>query len=157
MRFEQAFDRVIGHEGGYVNHPDDPGGETKWGISKRAYPNVSIKDLTREQARDLYLADYWSPLHLEGLPDEIQFNVFDAAVNHGRGNAVRLLQRAIGVADDGHMGKITLGVLDTFPEAVFVARFNAERILFWSKLSTWSTFGKGWARRAAANLLELKP
>src|SRR5688500_3822527 len=102
MNFDTAFDRLIGHEGGYVNDPQDPGGETNWGISKRSYPNVDIKALTRDGAKAIYLADFWNPL--ADADPAIKFQVFDFAVNGGLPVAIRKLQAAIGVADDGHWG-----------------------------------------------------
>lgn len=152
MTFDEAFDRLIGHEGGYVNHPNDPGGETNWGISKRSYPNVDIANLTREQAKEIYRRDYWERAKADGYDSAIGFQVFDAAVNSGIGNAVRFLQRAVGVADDGDVGPITLAAIQDAGVTDVLMRFNGERLDFMRKLSTWQTFGRGWAGRIAANL-----
>ena len=151
MDFDIAFDRLMGHEGGYVFNPDDPGGETQWGISKRQYPDVDIKALTREQAKSIYLRDFWIPIH-GVLDDAICFQAFDVAVNHGIGTALRLLQRAAGVADDGHIGPVTRAALKAVSRRDLIDLYAAERLDFWTRLSTWPTFGKGWARRAAQNL-----
>jgi lysozyme family protein len=156
LKFSDVVARTLGHEGGYVNNPKDPGGETKWGISKRAYPNVDIKNLTREQAIALYEMDYWEPMG-KHLTEAINYQVFDAAVNHGRGNAIRFLQRAVGVADDGVWGPRSQhaykGDSEYGPdESDILLRFLAERLDFMTKLSTWDSFGKGWARRIAGNL-----
>jgi len=94
MNFDQAFDRLIGAEGGYVNNPADPGGETQWGISKRAYPTLDIKALTRDAAKAIYLNDVWARARLDQLAPALAFQVFDAAVNHGAEGATRMLQRA---------------------------------------------------------------
>lgn len=153
MDFDTAFNRLIGNEGGYVNHPADPGGETKWGISKRSYPELDIRTLTREQAKSIYMHDFWMRGRLGDLDPALAFQVFDAAVNHGIGTAVRMLQRAVGVADDGHIGPITLAAIKQHNRGQLLMLFIAERIRFWTKLSTWPHFGKGWANRAADNLV----
>jgi len=153
MDFDAAFDRLMGHEGGYVNDPQDPGGETNWGISKRAYPDVDIKHLTRVDAKKIYRRDYWDRAKADSYHSAIGFQVFDAAVNHGIGTAIRFLQRAAGVADDGVIGPISLGRIRSMDVSDLLMRFNGERLMFYTKLSTWSRFGKGWARRVAANLM----
>ncbi len=152
MTFDEAFDRLIGHEGGYVNDPRDPGGETNWGISKRAYPTTTIKDLTREQARMIYRNDFWNRIRGDQLFDGVAFQVFDIAVNHGIETAVRMLQRAAGVADDGHWGPASQAAAEAMSESDQIMRLNAERLEFMTKLTTWPAFGRGWARRIAGNL-----
>lgn len=152
MNFDQTFDRLIANEGGYNNVPGDPGGETNWGISKRSYPNVDIKDLTREGAKQIYLADFWQRGHMDEYDPAISFQVFDAAVNHGIETAVRLLQRAAGVADDGHIGPVTITAVKAKSTTDMLMLITAERLDFWRKLSTWPQFGKGWAGRAAQDL-----
>ncbi|MGI4850225.1 MAG: glycoside hydrolase family 108 protein [Janthinobacterium lividum] len=153
MNFDQAFDRLISNEGGYVNNPTDPGGETQWGISKRSYPEVDIKRLTREGARYIYLTDFWRRGSMDQYDGAIAFQVFDAAVNHGIETAVRMLQRAAGVADDGHIGPITVAAVKAKSVTDMLLLFLAYRIKFWTKLSTWPTFGAGWANRAAQDLI----
>jgi len=153
MDFNQAFDRLISNEGGYANNPRDPGGETKFGISKRSYPNVDIANLTREGARAIYLRDFWQRGHMDEYDGAISFQVFDAAVNHGIGTAVRLLQKAAGVADDGWIGPVTVAAVKSHSITDMLMLFIAHRIRFWTKLSTWPTFGKGWANRAADDLI----
>jgi lysozyme family protein len=154
MNFDQAFDKLISHEGGYVNNPNDPGGETQFGISKRSYPDVDIKGLTLDSAKAIYKRDYWDRAQCDGLPPAVAFQVFDAAVNSGIGQSIRFLQRAVGVVDDGSVGPLTLAAIQRRDSAEVVAHFNAERLEFMTRLSTWETFGKGWARRIAANLKE---
>ena len=149
MNFDMAFDRLMGSEGGYVNNSANPGGETQWGISKRSYPNVDIAKLTREGAKAIYLKDFW--LIIDADP-AIKFQVFDFAVNSGVQTAIRKLQAAIGVADDGHWGPVSGQALAAMPVAQVLLRFIAQRIRFWTSLTTWSTFGKGWANRAATDL-----
>lgn len=150
--FETLIDRVLSHEGGYVNHPEDPGGETKFGIAKRSYPGVDIKNLTREQAIEIYRADFWQRVQGDQLPPALVFQVLDAAANHGVGNAVRWLQRAAGVADDGVIGPMSLAAVRRCDAADLVLKFNAERLEFYAKLSTFDAFGRGWTRRMAGNL-----
>lgn len=151
-KFDLFIDRILGHEGGYVNDPRDLGGETKFGISKRAYPNVNIASLSREQAIEIYRRDYWARIQGDILPDDVAFQVLDAAVNHGVGNSIRWLQRAVGVADDGQLGPVTLARVRSQAAVDVLLKFNAERLEFYTKLTTWPTYGKGWARRVAANL-----
>ena len=155
-RFDAAFKALIDHEGGYVNHPKDPGGETQFGITKRSYPHLNIRDLTLDDARAIYRRDFWDRLQCDALPLAARFQVFDAAVNSGPGNAARWLQAAAGVAQDGLIGPATRQAVDAMHPAALVARFNAARLLFMTSLSTWPTFSRGWARRIAANLQEVQ-
>ena len=152
MNFDQAFDRLISNEGGYVNDPRDPGGETQWGISKRSYPNINIRELTREGAKEIYKRDFWDRGSMDQYDPAISFQVFDIAVNSGIETAVRLLQRAADVADDGHIGPVTVSAVKAKSVTDMLMRVIAERLDFWSRLSTWADFGKGWARRAAQDL-----
>jgi lysozyme family protein len=154
--FDAAFERVIGHEGGYVDHPDDPGGATNLGITERVAREHgytgSMRLLTREQAREIYRVGYWERAQADQYAPAIGFQLFDAAVNHGIGNAIRFLQRAVGVADDGQVGQVTVAAVRALDPAEVIARFNAERLEFYAKLTTWPSFGRGWARRIAGNL-----
>lgn len=150
MNFDIAFDRLIDHEGGYVNDPKDPGGETKFGISKRSYPDVDIKNLTLEQAKAIYLRDFWNPLG--NAHDAIKFQAFDFAVNSGIQTAIRKLQVAVGVADDGHWGPASTAALARMDVSDALMLYLAERLDFLRKLKTWSSFGAGWAGRIAGNL-----
>lgn len=151
-KFDMFIERVLSSEGGYVNNASDPGGETKWGIAKRSYPSLNIKELTREQAKEIYRRDFWDRIDGNRLHEDVAFQVLDAAVNHGAENAIRWLQRAAGVADDGHLGPISNAAIARTPAVDLVLRFNAERLEFYTKLSTWSSFGKGWCRRVSQNL-----
>ncbi|MDG2958857.1 glycoside hydrolase family 108 protein [Exercitatus varius] len=156
LTFQQVFDRVVGHEGGYVNDPHDPGGETNWGITKytareNGYTG-SMKAMTREQAFKIYEKAFWQRYHCEKLPEAVAFQFFDAAVNHGTGTASRMLQRAVNVADDGIVGKVTLSAVEKMPISDLLLRFNAERIRFYTKLKNFPRYGKGWMNRIAGNL-----
>lgn len=157
MDFDTAFLRLIGHEGGYVDDPRDPGGRTKYGISQRAYPGEDIAGLTLERAKAIYLRDYWGPAGCDAVPPSIKFDLFDMAVNSGVRAAVRTLQRAAGLGDrsvDGVLGPQTLQAVQAMQPVRLVARFNGARLAFMADLTNWPAFGRGWARRIASNLLE---
>lgn len=151
VAFDVAIERTLSHEGGYVDNPRDPGGETQWGISKRSYPNVDIKNLTRDDAKKIYFDDFWTPCG-QSLDDGVQFQVFDAAVNHGIQTAIRMLQRAVGAADDGHWGPFSQSAYEKMTEADVILLFLAERLEFMAKLNRFTDFGRGWSRRIAQNL-----
>jgi len=107
--FNEAIEKVLIHEGGYVNDPTDAGGETKYGISKRAYPDVNIKDLTKEDAKKIYEQDYWLKSYADKLPPDVRYIHFDTAINMGINRASKLLQESIGgIAVDGIIGNQTL-------------------------------------------------
>ena len=142
----------MGHEGGYVNDPNDPGGETKWGISKRSYPTVDIAALTRDDAKAIYRRDFWDRVRADALPDGVAFQMFDFAVNSGIETAVRALQRALDVADDGHWGPASQAAAARVGESDQIMGINAERLVFMTRLSNWPHHGRGWARRIAGNL-----
>lgn len=154
MNFDASFDKLLGSEGGYVNNPKDPGGETRYGVSKRSYPDEDIANLTLERAKALYKRDFWDRAQCDKLPQALAFQVFDAAVNSGIGQSIRFLQRAVGVADDGQLGPLSIAAIQRRDCSEIIARFNAERLEFMTKLSVWDQFGRGWARRIAANLKE---
>jgi lysozyme family protein len=155
MNFDQAFDHLIGHEGGYVNSPADPGGETKFGISKRSYPQLDIKALTLDQAKTIYLADYWTKAGCPKVPEAVRFDLFDMAVNSGIEQAIRVLQQAVFVTADGAIGPNTLTALSATDPYKLMVRFNALRLAFMAGLSNWPVFSRGWALRIVDNLLEL--
>jgi lysozyme family protein len=154
MTFDQAFERLVGHEGGYVNDPRDAGQETKYGISRRSYPGEMIRTMTLDRAKEIYLRDYWGPAGCDTVPDAIKFDLFDMAVNSGVGTAIKTLQRTVGVDDDGKLGPVTLQAVASMPPLRFIARFNGARLQFMSALPAWPAFGRGWANRIAKNLLE---
>lgn len=145
--FGRAFELLIGHEGGYVNHPSDPGGETKFGISKRSHPDLDIAALTLADAKAIYKRDYWDRVRGDALPPALAFLVFDAAVNNGVGRAIRWLQAAARVTVDGKIGPATLVAAEA---PVVAERFHMLRVEFMTDLDGWKHFGRGWARRLAA-------
>lgn len=155
MDFDTAYSRTAISEAGYVNNPADPGGETNRGISKRSYPDEDIRGMTVERSKFLYQRDFWIAGKVAAMPPVLQFQLFDAAVNHGIGNAFRILQRAVDVADDGVIGPLTMLAVGKMEKNDLAISFIAWRIRFWCKLSTWATFGKGWAMRAADDLIYL--
>lgn len=147
--FDQCFAVVVGSEGGYVDNPNDPGGETRWGISKRAYPAVDIRNLTLDGAKAIYQRDYWAKVAADSLPPPLALVAFDAAVNCGVGRSARWLQQAAGVTQDGVVGKATLEAVGKMPLAAVLAECLARRMVFQLELPTAATFGLGWARRLA--------
>ena len=150
--FESVVHMVLEHEGGYVNHPDDPGGETKYGISKRAYPDVDIAELTEEDAASIYKRDYWDRIKGDDLPAGVACVVMDYAVNSGISRASKALQGACGITNgDGIIGPHSLSatwttVRNTSEEAVINA-VTEQRQEFIRALSIYDTFGRGWERR----------
>jgi len=147
MSFDKAFQITVGVEGGYVNDPSDPGGETKYGISHRAYPDIDIKALTLDQARDIYRRDYWQAASCDSMPERIGHLVFDCAVHHGVKTAIKLLQRALKVADDGEFGPITRGTLTARDTNETADLLMAQRMLYLMTCSAWPTYKLGWAKR----------
>lgn len=153
MNFDTAFERLIGHEGGYVNNPRDPGGETKYGISKHQYPGEDIAGMTLERAKAIYLRDYWGPAGCDLVPDLLKFDLFDTAVNSGVVAAIRMLQRASGESADGVIGSRTLMASQAMDPERLLARFNGFRLDYLNDQPTWPSFGRGWAQRIAENLM----
>lgn len=153
ITFDICFDRLIGHEGGYVNDPNDPGGETNWGISKRSYPILDIVNLTREDSKAIYLRDFWMRVRADRLPGSVAYQLFDFAVNSGCDTAIRHLQKSVGVADDGYWGPISQMAADKMSESDMIMSLCGQRLMFMTGLSNWKYHGKGWARRIASNLL----
>jgi len=146
-RFQDVIGLILKHEGGYIDHPDDPGKETNYGISANAYPDLDIENLTEEDAREIYYEDYWKPARCDEVPKGLDLMLFDAAVNHGVGGAVRILQRAIGETVDGSFGPKTMsGVVSQSP-AQLVQEYAARRMHFYGQLDTFGSFGLGWSRR----------
>lgn len=147
--FEPSMVAVKPHEGGYVNHKKDPGGETNFGISKRAYPHLDIKNLTWTKAKGIYRADYWNPIKGDLLPKGIDYVTLDPAINSGVSRGVKWLQAALGVTQDGHVGVKTVEAARKADPVKIVKLVCAKRSGWLRGLKTWSTFGKGWARRVA--------
>lgn len=153
MKFEQAFELLLGHEGGFVDNPDDPGGATKWGITERVARahgyQGPMRDLPVAVARGIAKIAYWDTVRADLLPAAVRYAVFDAAYHSGPGQAVRWLQRALGVADDGVIGPKTLQAVAAADARALLMRLLSVRLRFLTGLKTWPAFGKGWARRIA--------
>lgn len=152
--FDKAFRVIIGHEGGYSSDPRDPGGETKFGISKRAYPHLDIKNLTLEQAKEIYRRDYWSRVRGDDLPYSVALCLFDYAVNSGVDAAIKAAQRALNLKTDGILGPITFSAIYAQEPRAFVSALQAERLLHLSQLTSFPTFGRGWTRRIVSTAIE---
>lgn len=154
--FKKALAEVLSHEGGYSDHPLDPGGETNYGITKRTATQHgytgSMRDIPMSKVEYIYHVSYWIESHADEMPYAIALNVFDASVNHGVKNSIKMLQRALKVDDDGIIGVNTIRALKSCNEVNTLLRFNAERLRFYTDIGTFRTFGKGWVRRVADNL-----
>ena len=154
MSFQDHIVDVLEHEGGFVDDPDDKGGMTKYGISKRSYPDVDIENLTKAEAVQIYYEDYWKPSKADNLNDDIQNTYFDMVVNMGQGNAVKVLQRAINSLDgskidvDGVIGPQTI----SHAHKLNKKRLQAYRCLYYSGVvlrdPTQKKFYYGWWKRA---------
>ena len=151
--FKEIIEKVLEHEGGYVNDPKDLGGETKYGITKRFYPDIDIKNLTIEQAKEIYKKDYWDRNRVESLPQNLWHIYFDMCVNMGKRTAVKVLQRAAvnkgkNIEVDGGLGPMTIGAL----KGVELDRVRAFRVKYYVDLITarpeQEKFFLGWFRRA---------
>ena len=151
--FDQCFEKLIGHEGGYTPGKGDPGGETKFGVSKRSYPALEISSLTLDDAKAIYMRDFWTPAGCDSVPTSIAFDLFDMAVNSGVSRAVKTLQRVAGTAEDGKIGPVTLAEVAQLDPVRAVARFNGVRLSFMVSLDVWPTFSRGWALRISDNLM----
>jgi lysozyme family protein len=147
VSFARAFDLLIKQEGGWSNHPSDPGGLTKWGITQRDYPNLDLVALTIGQAQAIYKHDYWDAIRGDALPPMLAELVFDAAVNQGVFRATKLMQVTLQVSADGIIGPKTISAAQNADPYEFAALFGAERALHYASLSTFDVFGRGWMRR----------
>lgn len=153
MNFDQAFDILLRHEGGFSDHAADPGGKTRFGITEAVAREVGyrgdMRELPLDLAKRIYKDRYWDAVRAEELPEAIRYAVFDAAVNSGPRQAIRWLQRAVGAKDDGIIGPQTPALVrDADPEQM-VRRMLAQRLRFMAGLPNWPAFGRGWARRIA--------
>ncbi|AAQ96493.1 hypothetical protein [Vibrio phage VP16T] len=162
--FDKAFDRVIGHEGGFQNDQKDRGnwtggkvgvGEnkgTKFGLAAMTYPDLDIKNLTVDEAKAIYRRDWWDALGMGTFRPAMQYQMFDAAINHGMRNATKMLQRASGAHDDGIIGPKTIGAARATDLDDLLMLFLAERLEFFTNIKTFDHYGRGWSRRIAGNL-----
>ncbi len=151
--FDEAVDVILTFEGGYSNDPDDKGGETKYGISKKAFPDIDIKNLTRDDAKLIYKNQYWNPIQGDKLPPEVSIMIFDMAVNSGTYKAATIMQDIIKVKVDGIIGKNTLKAISEKNPLEFLIEFTVERILFYASLSSFKKYKRGWITRAICCLV----
>ena len=157
--FDKCIEVILKNEGGYVNHPADPGGETNFGIAKRFFPGVDIKNLTKEQAIGIYHANYWKPMNLDGIWDgELVLQVFDFGVNAGKRRSIRTLQRIVGAGADGIIGPQTTKMVNYFKPVrkdgvcyTLLEFFKDERKAYYINLAdrkpSLNVFLRGWLNR----------
>jgi lysozyme family protein len=157
--FDSALAHVLKYEGGYSDHPMDPGGATQLGITRavlaryrgRPVSKAEVRALTRADAAAIYRADYWEPARCGELPSGLDLAVFDCAVNQGVGRATRLLQQAVGVKVDGKIGAMTLAAVMAAKPDRLLGEFVARRMLSYGSLrKLFPVFGLGWSRRLIA-------
>ena len=149
--FDECLKMLLHHEGGYVNHPKDPGGETNLGVTKRVYEKwggtKDMKDLTVEDVAPIYKKEYWDKCRCDDLESGVDWAVFDWAVNSGTGRAAKAIQKICGAAQDGAIGPKTLALIGTQNTQYVIEEFGKIRQDFYESLKTFDTFGKGWTRR----------
>ena len=156
--WQKAFEQMLASEGGYVNHPSDPGGMTNLGVTKRVWEEwvgresneKEMRSLTSEMVEPLYKRKFWDACKCDELPSGIDYLVFDFAVNAGVGRSAKILQAAVGVTPDGGIGPITVAAVNAIPEAELIEKFSQAKEDFYRSLNTFDTFGKGWLNRVAA-------
>lgn len=158
--FERALSRVLVHEGGYSNHPLDPGAATNRGVTQRVYDAyrqrhglqiVPVRNISSSEVEAIYRASYWDLAKCDLMPAGVSYVVFDGAVNSGVAQSVKWLQRALGVAADGVVGNATLAAIQNYGNMDrLVDAICDRRLAFLKALKTWKTFGRGWASRVAA-------
>lgn len=150
MSFERAVEFVLRFEGGYVNDPNDSGGATNFGISQRAFPDIDVASLTRDDAKAIYRAKYWDFCKCDQLPEALALILMDSAVNQGPAAAVRMLQRTVGVREDGVIGQETISAIKRAALRPLIADFIAERAFKYARHPKIEIYGLGWYRRLAA-------
>lgn len=156
--FVSSLARVLVHEGGYVNHPRDPGGATNKGVTQRVYDDWrvsrgmtprSVRHIQPNEIEEIYKRQYWDAVRCDELPAGVDYCIFDLAVNSGVNRAARFLQRAAGVTEDGRIGPVTLAAVKNISPGLLADMICDERMCFLRTLGTFGTFGKGWTRRVS--------
>lgn len=150
--FDKAIEKVLINEGGYVNDPADSGGETKFGISKRAYPSVDIKNLTADEAKAIYKKDYWDKIKGDDIADDVvAYEIFDTAVNMGVRTSTKLVQIVVGAVPDGILGAKTLAAINETDVELLVVKFKLSKIARYTHLAKTNPknrkFFFGWINR----------
>ena len=156
--FEKALAHILESEGGFVNHPKDPGGMTNLGCTKAVWEEfvghpvseADMRALTPASVAPLYKRKYCDKVAGDDLPAGLDYAVFDAAINSGPGRAAKWLQEVAGVPADGSIGKQTLAAVDAFSPLELIAQYNDKRLQFLESLPTFATFGKGWSNRVSS-------
>lgn len=163
--YDRALTLVLKHEGGYVNHPADPGGATNKGITQAVYNDYrrrkgrmtqSVRSITDAEVADIYRRQYAEAVRFDDLPGGVDYAVFDYAVNSGVSRASKELQRVVGADVDGHIGERTLAACLRLTPGTIINGLCDRRMKFLRGLKTWRTFGKGWSRRVAGVRAEAK-
>lgn len=155
--FAECFELFLEHEGGYVNHPNDPGGPTNMGVTLgnfRKYVNPygtieHLKKITKTQVYKVFKEHYWDVLRGDSLPAGVDYAVVDFGINSGPARAAKFLQKIVGVRQDGVIGPETLEAVRKVPAKAIIEQLSVDRLKFLKGLSTWPTFGKGWERRVS--------
>jgi lysozyme family protein len=154
MNFDAAFDVLLKHEGGYSDHAADPGGKTRYGVTEAVAREVGyrgdMRELPVDLAKKIYKDRYWDAVKADQLPPALRYALFDAAVNSGPGQAVKWLQRALGVKDDGAIGPQTIAAANAGNPDALRMRMLSQRLKFMAGLSNWPSFSRGWALRIAS-------
>lgn len=148
--FADAVAFTLEWEGGLVEHPNDPGGRTNFGLSQRAFPDIDLTQLTKQNAIAIYFHEYWIPIRGDELPPAVAFALFDFAVNSGTARAIRALQRIVHVKADGVLGPKTLHALSFYSHVKVVSELMQQRALLLLRLASkpqYQPFARGWARR----------
>lgn len=145
--FLKAVELIFKHEGGLVDHPSDPGGLTNFGISQRAYPDLNIRGLSKPGAAAIYHRDYWLKIKGDDLPGAVALSVFDMAVNSGVIRSIKIMQRCLGLKEDGIIGPKTMEAVLATPRYTMIEKYRKERQKYYESLAGFKTFGKGWTRR----------
>lgn len=149
---------LMSHEGGFSNHPADPGGMTMLGVTQRVWEawvghpvdEKEMRSLTPEKVAPMYKRQYWDKVAGDLLPSGVDHAVFDFAVNSGPGQAAKTLQRVLGVSVDGAIGPQTLAKAVSMDSSKLITDYNIVRLAFLQALPTWGTFGRGWGDRVAS-------
>jgi lysozyme family protein len=155
--WQKSFELMLKSEGGFVNHPSDPGGMTNLGVTKATWENwvgrasdeAEMRSLTPEKVEPLYKKKYWDAVRADELPVGLDYLMFDFGVNAGPGRAIKVMQSAVGVTPDGGFGPLTLAAVQAIDPVELIEKFSQAKEDFYRSLGTFATFGKGWLNRVA--------
>jgi lysozyme family protein len=153
--YDHCLEMLLEHEGGFVNHPEDPGGITNLGVTKKVYEEwverevseQEMRDLTKEDVALIYKRNYWDRCKCNSLDSGVDFSIFDWAVNSGTGRAAKALQKIVGATADGAIGPATLSLVSNHGPENLIEEIYHQRQMFYESLNTFDTFGRGWTRR----------